>query len=415
MIQNPKRERRDWTLLIFIIPLGIFLIIIVGQIAVRLAPNWSVNADMNSNLEPDPNAAQPFALLQPILPQILTPMAWMENYLTPGAAIYFPPFMTLEPTVTPTPTEAAPTQVSDTPAPTASETPSPTSTSATGTASPTDTPEGTEPPGGGGGSSTPPPTTSPTTPPTTPPPTTPPPTACPSNSNNAGDSPPCDYGTIATIDPVLTTATPPPQLNINAPPDNTDPNNDNNVGMIQDGTYIVISLQIRVESTPDGNYDLAYYEWNNGGAVYLDWIIIGITNDPTGSTYYEVFNWGSGTPPDMNSNVGDIAVAEGSEDDDQWIPVSDNTETPVAPPEDQLHDPDYDPGNPPGVPETNGPLPQTGILIDVDNAPSDPPPDTYEFVVIISPPDPPSPPNPPPPNGAQVDAIQATEVPIPTP
>lgn len=369
MIQNPKRERRDWTLLIFIIPLGIFLIIIVGQIAVRLAPNWSVNADMNSNLEPDPNAAQPFALLQPILPQILTPMAWMENYLTPGAAIYFPPFMTLEPTVTPTPTEAAPTQVSDTPAPTASETPSPTSTSATGTASPTDTPEGTEPPDGGGGSSTPPPTTPP---PTTPPPTTPAST---------------DYP--ATIDPSLTPATPHPEINVGSTPDN-DPAappptpSDNGIGYIEDGTYIVIELHVTVGATPDGNYDLVFYEWNNGGAVFLDWIIIGITNDNTGSHYYEVFNWGQDQSADDNSNISDYSV--GGEADDEPIALND------------LYDPD-------GV----GSAPSTGILIDVDNAPIAPPPDNYEFVVIISPPDPP-PLND---NPAQVDAIQTVEVPIP--
>lgn len=169
----------------------------------------------------------------------------------------------------------------------------------------------------------------------------------------------------------------------------------------------MISLRVIVEPTPDDNYDLVYYEWNNGGTVYLDWIIIGITNDPTGSTYYEVFNWGNGTP-DMNSNVGDIAAAAGDEYDDHPIPVSDNTEVPVQPPEDQLHDPDHDPG----PPEDNGPLPQTGILIDVDTAPSDPPPDLYEFVIIISPPDDSST-DPPPPNPAQIDAIQATEVPIP--
>lgn len=209
------------------------------------------------------------------------------------------------------------------------------------------------------------------------------------------------------MDPGLTPATPPPQLDINAPPNNTDPNNDDNIGAIADGTYIVISLQITVDPTPDGNYDLVFYEWNNGGAVYLDWIIIGITNDPTGSTYYEVFNWGDGNP-DMNSNVGDIADSAGDEYDDHPIPVSDNTEVPVQPPEDQLHDPDHDPG----PPEDNGPLPQTGILIDVDTAPSNPPPETYEFVVIISPPDDPLS-NPPPDNPAQIDAIQATEVPLP--
>lgn len=106
-----------------------------------------------------------------------------------------------------------------------------------------------------------------------------------------------------------------------------------------------------------------------------------------------------------------VADAAGDEYDDHSIPVSDNTEVPVQPPEDQLHDPDHDPG-PPGIPETNGPLPGTGILIDEDEADSRPPPDTYDFVVIISPPDDPST-NPNPPNLAQVDAIQVTEVPLP--
>ena len=293
----------------------------------------------------------------------------------PGAAIYFPPFMTLEPTVTPTPTEAAPTQVSDTPAPTATGTPSPTSTSATGTASPTDTPEGTEPPGGGGGSSTPPPTTTPTDTPSATPTDTP--------SATPTDTP---TGYPSTIDPGLTTATPPPEINVGSTPDNTDPYEDppSNIGAIQDGTYIVISLQVTVGATPDGNYDLVFYEWNNGGAVFLDWIIIGITNDNTGSHYYEVFNWGQDQSADDNSNISDYSA--GGEADDEPIALND------------LYDPD-------GV----GSAPSTGILIDVDNAPIAPPPDNYEFVVIISPPDPP-PLND---NPAQVDAIQTVEVPIP--
>ena len=79
-----KRERRDWALLIFIIPIGILLIIMVGQIGARLLPFWSVNARMRSNMEPGEGSARPFALLEPILPQILTPMAWAETYLTPA-------------------------------------------------------------------------------------------------------------------------------------------------------------------------------------------------------------------------------------------------------------------------------------------------------------------------------------------
>jgi hypothetical protein len=190
-------------------------------------------------------------------------------------------------------------------------------------------------------------------------------------------------------------------LGVGTLPDNTG-SGSGNIGHIADGTYIIISLSVTVSSTPDGNYDLVFYEWNNGGSVYLDLIIIGITNDGTGATYYEVFNWGNGTP-DNNSNVGDVAIAEGGEDGDQEIPISGNSEIP--PSETQLYDPDYVP--PPT--ESNGPLPQTGILIDVDTAPSNPPPDTYNFVVIISPPTLPGGDGGP----AQVDAIQAIEVPIP--
>jgi hypothetical protein len=204
---------------------------------------------------------------------------------------------------------------------------------------------------------------------------------------------------ISTVDPSYgAPASVPSQIGVGTDPNNT-------IGEIEDETYIIISLQITVSSTPDDNYDLVYYEWNNSSAVYLDWIIIGISNDndySDGMEYYEVFNWGNGTP-DTNSNVGVVAIAEGGEDDDQYVDIADNNEVP--PSADTLHDPDYDPGPPT---ETNGPLPQTGILIDVDeNVPSNPPPGTYNFVVVISPPD----------GGsgtyAQVDAIQATEVPIP--
>lgn len=428
MIDTEKRERRDWTLLIFIIPIGILLIVIVAQMAVRLVPIWSVNANMNSNLEPNPNSARPFALLEPILPQILTPMAWAESYLTPGADISFPPFLTFEPSATPSPTVATPTPSVETPTATAT-TPSPSSTDVAATPPPSSGGGS----GGGGGSTvcTDPaatnnggslPCTYPPPPPTTcqdtnannyggPLPCTypPPPPICP-GANNPGGPLPCDYGITSTPDSSYTFVDPPPpEIGVGAPPDNTGPG-DANIGNIYAGTYIVISLGITVENIPDNNYDLAYYEWNNGGGVYLDWIIIGISNDPTGATYYEIFNWGN-NDPDENSNVDytelpDTNCPIGTEEcDNRKVPVSDNAEVPVLPTEDILYDPDHVPANTPTTPESNGPLPQTGILIDVDTADSDPPPGTYDFVVIINP------------NSggdaAQVDAIQTVEVPTP--
>ncbi|HRK91013.1 MAG TPA: hypothetical protein PK152_17945 [Anaerolineales bacterium] len=365
----PEREKRDWSLIAFVVPIGILLIMIVGQIAVRIVPIWSVNAGMNSNLDPDSEAAQPISLIPPLLPQILTPMAWAESYLTPVGSISFPPFIIIEPTATasPSPTPVEPTETPVTPTattitPTAT-TPSPSATSPTPTQ--TDPPDPTE---------TQPTPTQPT--PTQPTPTEPTPTEPTPTQPTPTEPTPTEEPGITSTPPAGTPAPVPAEIGVGEPPDNIGPG-DENIGVITQGTYIVIQLSI-VVGVPDGNYDLVFYEYNNGGSVYLDQIIIGITNDPTGGSYYEVFYWGDGDP-DNNSNVGDIA---GAEDDNQPIDT------------DELYDPDGD-----------GPLPQTGILIDVDNAPSNPPSNTYQYIVVIAPPGS---------DEAQMDAIQAVEVPIPT-
>lgn len=392
----PNRERRDWSLIIFIIPLGILLIIIVGQLAIRIFPNWTINADMRSNLDPNSAPGQPASLLQPILPQILTPMAWAESYLTPGAGgdISFPPFIVLEPTNTPSPTPVSPT-----PTTSPTTTPSPTSTF-------TITPSPTSGGGDDDDNNTSPPTTceDPTAsnyggslpcvfPPTTcqdntatnfggPLPCVYPPTTCedPAATNYGGPLP-CVYPTPTGYPstPVGTFITPAPaQIDTDVP--------DGIITNLPNGNYTVLDFSsnpIYVLPIPDNNYDLVFYEntyAGNSNYIHLDNIIIGISEYADGSIYYEVFNWGDGIP-DMNTNVGPIA---GDEDDNQSIATSD------------LYDPD-----------DAGPAPSTGILIDVDNASSQPPPNTYNYVVIISP------------NtgsgASQIDAVVVTEVPIPTP
>ncbi len=458
MNTTEKRERNDWTLLFFIIPIGIILILIVGELAIRLMPFWSVNADMKSNLEPNPDSPRPFALLQPLMPQLLTPMAWADNYLTPGAVISFPEFVTFEPTASPssTPVPTTETQITPTGTPSATQSATPTTPPAP-TGSPTKTPSGKlcedvnalnygqslpckysspppttcqDPAASNFGQPLPcqyPPTTCqdpaasnfgqplpcqypPTTcqdpaasnfgqplpcqyPPTTcqdpaasnfgqPLPCQYPPTTCQDNTaSNYGQALPCKYP-VASTPPAGTPAPKDPDLGVGTLPDNTSTTDYSLVGSILDGTYVVVNLAVTVSSTPDKNYDLVFYEFNNGGTVNLDWIIIGISNSATGSSYYEVFNWGDGKA-DTNSNVGDVA---GSENDDQAVPLT------------ELYDPDG----------SSGPAPQTGILIDVDTAPSNPQPGVYNYVVIISP------------SGgtggsAQVDAIQTVEEPIPTP
>lgn len=410
-----KRERRDWTLLIFIIPIGILLILIVGHLGAKMMPFWRIKADMRSNLEPNPDSARPFALLEPILPQILTPFAWLDTYLTPGADISFPPFLTFEPTATPSPTAATPSSTADTPAPTAT-TPAPTETvtpvTVTGTPpSPTDTEDPPTDPPPSATTVSPSPTTpppSPTTP--SPSPTTPSPSPTTPSPSPTTPSPspttPAPTGITSTIPPSYgTPVTPvPTDIGVGTLPDG-------NIGTITAGTYIVINLSVVVSATPDDNYDLVFYEYDNGGSLFLDWIIIGISNDPTGASYYEVFNWGNDIP-DSNSNADytdlpadPVNCPSDGECDNREIPISGSAEVP--PSENILYDPDYVPANPPSTSESNGPAPQTGILIDVDTASSSPPPNTYNYIVIISP------------GGggdaAQVDAVQTVEVPTPTP
>lgn len=368
----PDRERRDWSLIVFVVPIGILLIMIVGQLAARIVPIWSVNAGMNSNLDPNAENARPISLLPPLAPQILTPMSWAESFLTPMGEVSFPPFIIIEPSATPSPTPdqstntpATPTAIQTTVTPT---TPSPSATTPVPTGE-TKTPEPTETEPT---VETPVPTTLvPTTPvSTTPPPTEPTETPTPTPTTTG----------ITSTPPAGTPSTPDPNIGVGELPDNVGPGDDN-IGVVLENTYIIIQLSIEV-GVPDGNYDLVFYEYNNGGTVYLDQIIIGITNDPTGGSFYQVFYWGDGDP-DNNSNVGDVADSTDSENDNQPINVS------------ELYDPD-------GA----GPLPPTGILIDVDTAISLPPIGLYQYIVIIAPPAS---------DEAQIDAIATVEVPISSP
>lgn len=170
----------------------------------------------------------------------------------------------------------------------------------------------------------------------------------------------------------------PSDINLDAP--------DGNIAQIPYGTYVVLNVSaspVVVLVTPDGNYDLVFYEFINVDAVYLDHIIIGISQADDGSLYYEVFNWGNNSP-DTNTNADtavlpdDPACTGDEECDNRWIP-----------------------------PSSLYPYPGAGILIDVDTAPSSPPAGAYDYIVIISPA-----------SGSgvstDVDAIVVTEVPIPT-
>lgn len=139
------RDRRDWSLLIFIVPLGILLMIIAGQIAMQILPQWSLPTWMGSNLDPDKGGSGPRPIYNPL---ILTPFSWFGDYLTPmGDDISFVPFIVLEPSATTSPTPAPPTPTSSPPPLTeeTTATPSPTTPSPIVTVTTTTRPPGETP------------------------------------------------------------------------------------------------------------------------------------------------------------------------------------------------------------------------------------------------------------------------------
>jgi hypothetical protein len=330
-----ERESRDLGLMVLILLLGLLFMLFAGQKATQLLPDWSIPADMDSNLDPNARfrSRGESGWVEPVRSDILTPPAWNDSYLTPM------PDGAEDNTA-----ETAATVVVFDPSETPSATPSSSPTSQpTTTVTPTSTPD-----------------------PTNPPPTTAATKQKPDNKGSKNDDdPPPPPPVTSTIEPGMVEVVPPVAgLNV-GPPDGTVPGN---VANLAGNEYTVVDITqggvdppITVEGPAETNYDLVYYEWDAGGVVMMDHVIVGISQDSDGDPYYEVFNWGDGNP-DENTNVdtGDLGV-DPAEIDNQSIPTS------------ELHD---DPPAPP---------PQTGVLIDVDNAPSNPPPGDYSQVVIISP------------------------------
>lgn len=342
-MKRTERDRRDWSLLIFVVPFGILLMVFAGQLAMRIVPWWILNANMGSALSLN---GQPVPI--PLFNmQILTPFAWQDTYLTPsvGDGFVFPPFIVIEPSfvVATLPTEIS--GVTSTPAapipatqqrstatiystlPVRTTTSNPTNpvtetkvvaATATNTLTPTGTTTAT-PTGTTTATSTATPTKTPTLVPT---------------------------GYPSTMDPSLTGPLP---IDITGP--------DGNSSGIPQGSYAVIDLgtsnPVMIYGPLDTNfYEIVYYELENGasGNIQLDNVVLGISNDPLGLTFYKVFDWGDGII-DFNTNVS------------SW-PEVDNQVIPMA----SLY---------------NG----TGILIDADNAASEPPLilGGYRYLVIISP------------------------------
>jgi hypothetical protein len=408
-MKSTRRERRDLILVILILPIGIVCMLVVGQLAISLLPPWNIAANMGSNVNPNMQYAslQEVRVVEPLLSGIQTQPAWRDTFLTPQAGQdggYIVPLATFDPSLTPSPqanvsqtAAVSPTVIaSSTPVPTDSATP--TSVTVTATVSgtpPTVTATKTKKPDQTdiAPTSTAPVTVTVTATATT---ATPTDTVTVTTTVTATSTSTATVTTTVTATTTATatgtTSTPPPGSTKIAPPVQVEigaPNG--SISWTADNSYYVLNLPVVVNGPSDKNYDLVYYEmqypFSSPGYIRMDQVIVGITNDNTGSSYYQVFNWGDGVP-DTNTNVDTSVIGVNpAEVDNQIIPMTD------------LH-------------QDSAASPQTGITIDVDNAPSNPPPDTYNYVVIVAPPTPPPPA--PAGDGGQTDSVQVTEV-SPTP
>ena len=84
-----RKSRRDLLLILLILPFGVLCMVMTGQAAIRLAPNWMLPVNMFSNLDPNAEFAgldNPL-FIEPLNSGILTQPAWDSLFLTPNAVI----------------------------------------------------------------------------------------------------------------------------------------------------------------------------------------------------------------------------------------------------------------------------------------------------------------------------------------
>lgn len=152
-------------------------------------------------------------------------------------------------------------------------------------------------------------------------------------------------------------------------------------GFLPDESYVIINLltPIVVDVVQDGNYDLAIYEFlvaPDNDRIQLDNIIVSISTD--GINYFQIFNWWDNVP-NNNTSISQHPTPAPAEADNYVI----------------------------FTPDLYGTTPKSGILIDLEDAPSNPPAGDYYYIAIEVPTTGS--------DGSGIDAIEIIDVPIPFP
>src|SRR6266511_3028125 len=294
-----ERERRDWIIIPIILLIGFLCVLVAGQWALRFSPSWKLNADMDSNLDPNSDflTRRPSGFIEPVDPSILTEPGWINLFLTPGAEFstgtsipatgetpFTTPIITQTPVQTSTPISiasatntnvviASPTNTFVYYLPTSTSQPNPT---ATLTTPPIYTPTSIY-------TSTP---TAAVTPSWTSTPT-------PAPSPTATSAPSFTATSTQTSTPTSTATPTPTNTPDPAEPDFGGP--DGNTSTLGNGSSVEFNLS---GFSLDGNssWDTVYYEMeeaSSAGKIHLGAVRIEVY-DQTTSTWYTIYDWGDG-------------------------------------------------------------------------------------------------------------------------
>jgi len=315
----PEQERRDWFLIPLILGIGFFCVIIAGQWALRFSPHWKLNANMDSSLDPNSDflTQRPSGFFEPVDSSVLNQHPWIDLFLTPGASFATgTPFRAT--TATPTGARVTPT-IGSSPTTTAAMMATPTSTfrfipstpsltpkpkntkgpwtteTSTATQTPTFGPTSTGMPTTSTSVFTPTPTSPPTATPTPPSTSTPTASATPTPSATATPTPtasptPTPTGTPTATQTPVTVPTDPTPAEIGTAPDGV-------IYNLPAGATLTLGINLVVNG--HSGWDLVYYERPAGSGVFLDWVIVEISD---GNNWYTVFYWGNNIA-DTNTNM----------------------------------------------------------------------------------------------------------------
>ena len=277
-----ERGRNDWVIVLIVLVIGFLCVLAAGQLALRFAPDWRLNTNMDSHLDPNSDflTQRPAGFIQSIDPAILTQPSWLNVFLTPGASfVTGTPF----PVSTSTPFASADTTIIASVTNTVIVPTSPTNTLVYV-----------------------PPTRTPVSNPVNTPTNTPSSQTTSTNTSTATATPiPTTTGTSTATPTVTATATVTPTFTFVPIPTDPIPVD---IGTTPDGDPFelgagnVLTLALVDPLIADGNtgdYDLVYYEFPAASGILMDWVIVEISD---GNNWYTVFNW-SDDNPDTNSNV----------------------------------------------------------------------------------------------------------------